>query len=122
MVSLPIEISVQDLALILDSPQDDLPRGTLQDRQLIDVREPHEAEIVSLPGFDLLPLSDFAQWSPTIKERYSREKETIVLCHHGIRSDRMAHWLVDQGFRMVKNIVGGIDAYSRLVDPKLPRY
>jgi rhodanese-related sulfurtransferase len=114
MVSMPIEISVQDLALILSSPKGD--------RQLIDVREPHEAEIVSLPGFDLLPLSDFAQWSSTVKERYSPEKETIVLCHHGIRSDRMAHWLVDLGFSQVKNIVGGIDAYSRLVDPSLPRY
>ena len=122
MVSMPIEISVQDLALILATPKDAPHSGSLRDRQLIDVREPHEAEIVSLPGFDLLPLSSFAQWSPTIQERYSSEKETIVLCHHGIRSDRMAHWLVDQGFTEVKNIVGGIDAYSRLVDPNLPRY
>ncbi len=114
MDSMPLEISVQDLALILANSTGDL--------QLIDVREPHEAEIASLPGFDLLPLSDFAQWSSTVKERYSQEKETIVLCHHGIRSDSMAHWLVDLGFSKVKNIVGGIDAYSRLVDSTIPRY
>jgi len=114
MTSLPAEISVQDLALIL--------ANTDGDRQLIDVREPHEVEIAALPGFDVLPLSEFAQWSDSIPERYSPEKETVVLCHHGIRSDRMAHWLVDQGFSKVKNVVGGIDAYSRLVDGNIPRY
>jgi rhodanese-related sulfurtransferase len=39
-----------------------------------------------------------------------------------MRSDRMCHWLADMGFSCVKNIVGGIDAYARVVDPQLPRY
>ncbi|MCT0253076.1 MULTISPECIES: rhodanese-like domain-containing protein [unclassified Synechocystis] len=114
MTSMPSEISVQDLALMLADPSGD--------RQLIDVREPHEVEIAALPGFETLSLSCFAQWSGTIQERYNPDKETVVLCHHGIRSDQMAHWLVDQGFSKVKNVVGGIDAYSRLVDATIPRY
>ncbi len=48
--------------------------------------------------------------------------ETLVLCHHGIRSAQMCQWLVDQGFTNVKNIMGGIDAYSILVDPSVPQY
>ncbi|WP_228015963.1 rhodanese-like domain-containing protein [Synechocystis salina] len=92
------------------------------DRQLIDVREPHEVEIAALPGFETLSLSEFAHWSDNIQERYKPDQETVVLCHHGIRSDQMAHWLVDQGFSKVKNVVGGIDAYSRLIDATIPRY
>ncbi|MEY2985353.1 MAG: hypothetical protein RLZZ568_1970 [Cyanobacteriota bacterium] len=110
----PVEISVQELALKLTQPDPDL--------QLIDVREPHEVEIAALPGFDVLPLSEFAQWSGTITQRYSPEKETLVLCHHGIRSDQMCHWLAKLGFSEVRNIVGGIDAYARLIDRQLPRY
>lgn len=108
------EISVQALALKLTNPDPDV--------QLIDVREPHEVAIAALPGFDSLPLSEFSQWSDTIAERYDMNKETFVLCHHGVRSDRMCHWLRDQGFSNVKNIVGGIDAYARIVDAHLPRY
>ncbi len=110
----PSEISVQELALKLAHPAPEM--------QLIDVRETHEVAIAALPGFDVLPLSTFADWSETITERYSPEKETLVLCHHGMRSDRMCHWLADRGFSSVKNIVGGIDAYARIVDAQLPRY
>ncbi|MFN9173361.1 MAG: rhodanese-like domain-containing protein [Synechocystis sp.] len=114
MIQNPTEISVQELALKLAHPNPDI--------QMIDVREPHEVAIAALPGFDVLPLSDFAEWSETITERYNLKKETLVLCHHGMRSDRMCHWLADMGFSCVKNIVGGIDAYARVVDPQLPRY
>lgn len=107
-------ISVQDLALKLAHPDPEL--------QLIDVREPHEVAIAALPGFDVLSLSTFADWSPTISERYHPEKETLVLCHHGIRSERMSQWLASVGFSCVKNVVGGIDAYARIVDSQLPRY
>jgi rhodanese-related sulfurtransferase len=114
MIHNPAEISVQELALKLAHPDPDV--------QLIDVREPHEVAIAALPGFDVLSLSDFANWSEAIATRYHPEKETLVLCHHGMRSDRMCHWLVEQGFSQVSNVVGGIDAYARLVDPQLPRY
>lgn len=46
----------------------------------------------------------------------------IVYCHHGIRSLATARWLVEQGFSDVANLEGGIDAWSRTVDPAVPRY
>ena len=90
--------------------------------QLIDVREIQEVRLASIPGFINLPLSEFSQWSEGIFDRLYLEVETIVLCHHGIRSAQMCQWLMTQGFTNVANVTGGIDAYSRLVDPSIPRY
>ncbi len=90
--------------------------------QLIDVREPAEAEIVSLDHFELLPLSQSQQWSGQILERFSPEKETWVLCHHGMRSAQMCQWLTSQGFSSVNNISGGIDAYARRINSELALY
>ena len=90
--------------------------------QLVDVREPYEIELAALPGFAVFPLSEFAEWSADIDDRLNRDTETLVLCHHGVRSAQMCHWLSDRGFTNVKNIVGGIDAYSMVVDRTVPRY
>eukprot|EP00887_Chlorella_sp_A99_P007001 scaffold2.g7001.t1 len=90
--------------------------------QLVDVREEREAELAALPGFQLLPLSRFQEWAPTITQLLDPSKETICLCHHGVRSMQMAHFLVDQGFGGVWNVTGGIDAYSRAVDSRVPLY
>lgn len=90
--------------------------------QLIDVREPDEIAWATVPGFVPLPLSQFASWGQTIATRFDPHVETIVLCHHGIRSAQMCQWLIAQGFTEVKNVAGGIDAYSREVDPAVPRY
>lgn len=92
------------------------------DLQLIDVREPQEIEVAYVEGFEVLPLSQFADWSEDIQTRFDPQKETIVLCHHGMRSAQMCQWLTNQGFTNVKNLVGGIDAYSAIVDPAVPRY
>lgn len=90
--------------------------------QLIDVREPVEVALAAIAGFENLPLSEYAVWSTGICQRFDPEVETLVLCHHGIRSAQMCHWLQSQGFTRVKNILGGIDAWSVTVDPGLPRY
>ncbi len=90
--------------------------------QLVDVREPYEIELAALPGFVAFPLSEFAQWSGEIDDLLDRDTETLVLCHHGVRSAQMCHWLTERGFTNVKNIVGGIDAYSMVVDRTIPRY
>jgi rhodanese-related sulfurtransferase len=90
--------------------------------QLIDVREPWEVETAAIAGFINLPLSQFAQWEGRIHELLDPEAETIVLCHHGIRSAQMCYWLMGQGFTQVKNLSGGIDAYTLEVDPAIPRY
>jgi rhodanese-related sulfurtransferase len=90
--------------------------------QLIDVREPGEVEIASLSGFQVLPLSDYGDWSNQIHDRFDPHQETIVMCHHGMRSAQMCQWLIGQGFTNVKNLAGGIDAYAAIVDPSIPRY
>ncbi|MGB3264501.1 MAG: rhodanese-like domain-containing protein [Microcoleus sp.] len=90
--------------------------------QLVDVREPYEIELAALPGFAAFPLSEFAEWSAEIDDRLLSDTETLVLCHHGVRSAQMCQWLTDRGFTNVKNIVGGIDAYSMVVDRTIPRY
>lgn len=108
------QISVEDLAQRLaESPED---------VQLVDVREPQELALAQLPGFENLPLSQFADWSGTIQTQLDPAKETLVLCHHGMRSAQMCQWLISQGFTNVKNIAGGIDAYSVVVDASVPRY
>ncbi|AFY39157.1 Rhodanese-like protein [[Leptolyngbya] sp. PCC 7376] len=93
-----------------------------QDLQFIDVREPQEVAIAVLDGFQTLSLSQFEEWSPTISEDFDPNTETYVLCHHGIRSAQMCQWLQQNGFTNVINIMGGIDAYSLLVDRNVPRY
>jgi rhodanese-related sulfurtransferase len=90
--------------------------------QLIDVREDQEIAIAHLEGFENLPLSKFAEWSDQIQTRFDPEVETLVLCHHGIRSAQMCEWLVSHGFTNVKNVTGGINAYSLIVDSRIPRY
>ncbi|UBF25327.1 rhodanese-related sulfurtransferase [Kovacikia minuta CCNUW1] len=108
------EISVDKLAQLLkESPE------TVQ---LVDVREPRELELASLPKFQNLPLSEYAEWSADIHTRLDSEKPTVVLCHHGMRSAQMCQWLISQGFTQVSNVTGGIDAYSAEVDPSIPRY
>jgi rhodanese-related sulfurtransferase len=99
-----------------------LAESTVDRLQLVDVREPQEIELAALPGFVVFPLSEFAEWSDKIADRLDRDTETLVLCHHGVRSAQMCHWLIGEGFTNVKNIVGGIDAYSMLVDRTIPRY
>ena len=90
--------------------------------QLIDVREPHEVELASVPNFVNLPLSQFPEWSGNIHAQFDHEAETIVMCHLGMRSAQMCQWLIAQGFTNVKNLRGGIEAYSRRIDSTVPRY
>ena len=92
------------------------------DLQLVDVREPDELALASLPGFLNLPLSQFGVWGDSIHSQLEVGKETAVLCHHGMRSAQMCAWLAQQGFTNLHNISGGIDAYAMVVDRSVPRY
>ncbi|PNW38174.1 UNVERIFIED_CONTAM: rhodanese-related sulfurtransferase [Euhalothece sp. KZN 001] len=109
------QVSVEELAIALQTQGKD-------NLQLVDVREPSELEISAIEGFTNLPLSQHEQWAPQIYQHLDPEKETYVLCHHGIRSAQMCYWLNQQGFKTVKNIQGGIDAYSLTIDSSIPRY
>lgn len=108
------QISVEELAQYLATNDASI--------QLIDVREPQELALAKIEGFVNLPLSEFTQWSEQIPAMFDPHTDTLVLCHHGIRSAQMCQWLVAQGFTNVKNIAGGIDAYSLVVDRSIPRY
>ncbi|MFP4222055.1 MAG: rhodanese-like domain-containing protein [Phormidium sp.] len=114
MVESVKSIDVNDLAQRLASETKPL--------QLIDVREPEEVAIAAIEGFEHLPLSQSQEWIPKIMERFDPEVETLVLCHHGIRSAYTCQWLQAQGFKNVLNIEGGIDAYSLCVDRSVRRY
>lgn len=109
------QISVEELAQRLND-------GNIEGVQLIDVRELPEVAIAHLPGFDILPLSQFDQWAAQIQTRFDPHTETLVLCHHGVRSAQMCQWLALQGFTDVKNITGGIHTYATHVDDSIPQY
>lgn len=86
--------------------------------RLIDVREPHELEISRLPGAQLIPLGQLAA---RLSELDSAE-EIVLFCKAGTRSARALELLLSAGFRKVKNLKGGINAWAREVDPSLPIY
>ena len=86
--------------------------------RLLDVREPHELEISKLEGSTLIPLGQLAA---RLSELDSAE-EMVVFCKAGTRSARALELLVSAGFRKVKNLKGGINAWAREVDPSLPVY
>jgi rhodanese-related sulfurtransferase len=85
---------------------------------LVDVREVAEHEIARIEGARLLPLSVFNEWA----ERLDPAAEMVVMCHHGIRSAQVCAYLARQGFTKVSNLAGGIDRWSREVDPNVPLY
>jgi rhodanese-related sulfurtransferase len=85
---------------------------------LLDVREPWEYRIVHLENSQLIPMREV----PAIIEKLDPEQETIVICHHGIRSRQVALFLEHQGFSDVVNLSGGLDAWARHTDTSLPTY
>ncbi len=86
--------------------------------RLIDVREPHEQEISNLEGSDLIPLGQFAS---RLSELDSAE-EIVLFCKSGTRSTRALEILVSAGFKKVKNLKHGINAWAIAIDPSLPLY
>jgi rhodanese-related sulfurtransferase len=105
----PKEYTVTEVAeqLASDSP----PR-------VLDVRERAEWDLVHLEGSQLLSeelLEEMlAEWPP--------DTPIVCLCHHGIRSLNAALFLQQKGFSNVGSMRGGIDAWAREIDPRLPRY
>jgi adenylyltransferase/sulfurtransferase len=85
---------------------------------IIDVREPWEYDLVHVPASTLIPLSTLAARASSLDP----SRSYALLCHHGMRSETAANWLMQHGFTRLINIDGGIDAWSMDVDPSLPRY
>src|SRR5262245_46880329 len=87
---------------------------------LLDVRQPDEHAFAALPASHLVPLNELPA---RLAEIPSTEGTTVVVyCHHGVRSLMAANFLLRNGFGQVLSLAGGIDAWSRDVDPKVPRY
>jgi molybdopterin/thiamine biosynthesis adenylyltransferase/rhodanese-related sulfurtransferase len=102
------EISAEELKKRLDQQADIF---------ILDVREPHEYQIANLGGF-LIPLNDL----PKRVHELDSSKEIVVHCASGVRSARAVNFLKEMGFKKVKNLVGGINAWAEKIDPSLPSY
>ena len=85
---------------------------------LLDIREPHEAMIVSLPGFRLIPPAEL----PRRLHELDSTKNILLICKNGARSADAVKLLQHSGFTKVWNIRGGLDAYAKDIDPSLPTY
>jgi sulfur-carrier protein adenylyltransferase/sulfurtransferase len=84
---------------------------------LLDVREPSEHAIVNLQG-KLIPLGEL----PERLQELDKSNGIVVYCHHGNRSRYAAQLLLSHGFRDVKNLTGGIEAWATEIDPTMPHY
>jgi rhodanese-related sulfurtransferase len=106
------EIEPAELARRLAGPPESRPA-------LLDVRYPHEHELVALPDSLLLPLPELHEHDAELEA--FRGRPVVVYCHHGVRSLHGAAYLLSRGLEAV-SLRGGIDLYSLTVDPALPRY
>ena len=103
------DITAKELATLLD---DDHPP------RLIDVREPHELEISRIDTAELIPLGQLAAHL----SKLDSAQEIVLMCKGGTRSTRGLELLLGAGFRKLKNLKGGINAWAGEVDPSLPQY
>jgi rhodanese-related sulfurtransferase len=85
---------------------------------LLDVREPDELAVASVPGARHIPMREV----PARLSELDAAKPIVVMCHSGGRSRRVAEFLQRNGFSNVFNLKGGIDAWSTEVDSRVPRY
>jgi len=90
-----------------------------EDLQLIDVREPMEYEYCRIEGSQLIPLGEL----PRHVEDIATDRPVVLICHHGVRSMQALAYLQHRhGLTNLLNLKGGIDAWSRQVDPEVPVY
>jgi molybdopterin/thiamine biosynthesis adenylyltransferase/rhodanese-related sulfurtransferase len=103
------EITAVELKKLMDSG-----KGPV----LIDVREPHEFQICRIPGSTLIPLGEV----PARMNELNSADEIVVHCRSGARSAQAVNLLMKSGFRKIRNLKGGILAWSDQVDPSVPKY
>jgi rhodanese-related sulfurtransferase len=85
---------------------------------LLDVREPDELALASIPWALAIPMGEVPQRLAELPP----ETPIAVLCHGGFRSARVTAFLNANGFPQAVNVAGGIDAWSHVVDPSVPTY
>ncbi|MGH3924500.1 MAG: ThiF family adenylyltransferase, partial [Pseudonocardiaceae bacterium] len=86
--------------------------------RVIDVREPHEYEISRIPGAELIPLGELA----ARMHELDSSQDIVLHCKSGARSMQALHQLRDAGFKKLRNLQGGINAYAKQVDSSIPTY
>jgi len=86
---------------------------------LLDVREPWEFETAKIADAMLMPMGDVPARA---HQELDPDDQIVVVCHHGVRSMNVTVWLRQQGFEKAQSMRGGIDAWSRKVDQKVPVY
>lgn len=85
---------------------------------VLDVREPWERQTASIEPSSHIVMGDV----PARVQELDPDQHIVVYCHHGVRSMNVAVWLRQQGFEYVQSLRGGIDRWSREIDPKVPLY
>ncbi len=105
------QITVTQLNEMLQSADEAKPA-------LLDVREPWEWQLARIQGAEHLPMGQI----PEAVENLDKVRPTVVICHHGTRSLQVVAFLQRQGFTNLHNLQGGIDAWSREIDPKVALY
>ncbi|HEX4843286.1 MAG TPA: rhodanese-like domain-containing protein [Limnobacter sp.] len=106
-----VQLSATELARWVNTPEGDAPF-------LLDVREAWEFELAHIEGSKHLPMGQI----PNALEHIPSGQAVVCICHHGIRSQQVALFLKSRGFGDLYNLRGGIDAWSREVDPSCPTY
>jgi len=103
------EIAVEELASWREEGKDFL---------LLDVREQQEVQTAFIAGAHHIPMGEV----PGRINELPKDKEIVVMCHHGGRSERITAFLETQGFSSAVNLEGGINEWSVKIDPTVPRY
>ena len=103
------EISAQDLKTRLDRNEPPL---------LLDVRQDWETKLCRLPNAVHIPIEEIELRT----DELNPEDDIVVYCHQGVRSAAVAEYLRSLGFKRVRNLTGGVDAWARTIDAGMRRY
>ncbi|MBI2522854.1 molybdopterin-synthase adenylyltransferase MoeB [Candidatus Woesearchaeota archaeon] len=107
------EISVRQLKNMIDDHE-----GFV----LVDVREEHEWDICKIQGAKLIPMSQIMNDNIGILEHIEKDKKIVLHCHTGARSLAVLQLLKNKGFKNLRSLAGGIDAWANEIDPQVPVY
>lgn len=109
------EITPAELAILLHDPG-------VPEIRLVDCREEDEFALCRIEGAELIPLSRFAEEATRKLLDSGETRPIVVYCHHGMRSMNATFFLRQKGMANTWSLAGGIDLWSRQIDPGVPRY
>ena len=109
------QITAPELRAWLDDPARPQPL-------LLDVREPWEFDVCRIPGAQPMAMRSIPARFVELSGEHGKDREIVVVCHHGARSYQVAMFLAQQGFSNLYNLYGGVAAWARQVDPAMPTY